>query len=89
MSPHVKLSALLALIMVLPSMCATAMLDMAKPQAALALLALHTALGVGLLPFIARGILHVVIFRDLRELSDFSARLRRGEEPRLGRARAP
>ncbi|MFP5240034.1 MAG: GGDEF domain-containing protein [Acidobacteriota bacterium] len=81
MSPHLKLSCILAAIMVGPSLAAMTLLEAGKASPALALLALHAALGLALLPFLAKAILRFVVYRELEELSVFSARLRRGGLP--------
>ena len=80
-SPHVKLSCILAAIMVGPSLAAMALLESGKASPALALLALHAALGIALLPYLAKAILRFVVYRELEELSVFAARLRRGGLP--------
>jgi len=80
-SPHIKLSFILGLIMVGPSLAAMSLLETGRTSSALVLLTLHAALGLALLPFLSRAILRLVVFRDLEELSDFSARLRTGGLP--------
>ncbi|GFK93544.1 Diguanylate cyclase DosC [Fundidesulfovibrio magnetotacticus] len=81
MSPQLKLFLLLAPVSVLPSLAAMALLESGRERQALAVLAVHAALGLGLLPFFARFALHVSVFKELAKVCDFAASLRRGIFP--------
>ncbi|WP_243358335.1 GGDEF domain-containing protein [Fundidesulfovibrio terrae] len=81
MSPHIKLASILSLIMVAPVIAALALLENGNRPGALALLAIHCALSIALLPFIARFCLFVCVFKDLAEVGEFAGRLRKGGFP--------
>ncbi|MFZ5428469.1 MAG: GGDEF domain-containing protein [Thermodesulfobacteriota bacterium] len=81
MSPHVKLSMVLVPILAGPSVTALAFLETGRQGEAAALLAIHGALSIALLPFISRLALYLSVLRELKEVAAFAYRLRRGGFP--------
>lgn len=62
-------------------MTALALIETGRRAEAAALLAIHGALSIALLPFVSRLALYLSVFRELREVAAFAARLRRGAFP--------
>jgi len=81
LSPHVKLSIFLVPILAVPSLTALALIETGRQPEAAALLAVHGALCIALLPFVSRLALYLSVFRELREVAAFASRLRRGGFP--------
>ncbi len=81
MSPHTKLSVMLAPVLAGPSLAALALLETGRKSEAAAVLAVHGALCIALLPFLSRLALHVSVFKDLLQVVSFASRLRRGGFP--------
>lgn len=81
MPPHVTLCLLFLPVVVFPPMAELALLEGGDVRMTLMLLALHAALGLALLPFLARFALYLCVFRELGKVCDFAAKLRRGALP--------
>lgn len=80
-SPHIKLAVFLAVTVSLPILAALALLESGRTSVAVALLALHGALGLGLMPFLARFALHFCVLGELSKVDAFTSKLRGGGFP--------